>query len=75
MDNSGFINEKLKFRSIEKVASQGETCETFIVNIEGKNYFMKRLRAEFVHDKKYVSSSRRSMRWDARLIRCIFPNM
>lgn len=53
MDNSGFINEKLKFRSIEKVASQGETCETFIVNIEGKNYFMKRLRAEFVHDKKY----------------------
>ena len=53
MDNSGFINEKLKFRSIEKVASQGETCETFIINIENKNYFMKRLRADFVHDKKY----------------------
>lgn len=53
MDNSGFLYEKLQFRSIEKVAAQGETCETFIVNIDDKNYFMKRLRAEFVRDTKY----------------------
>jgi tRNA A-37 threonylcarbamoyl transferase component Bud32 len=55
MNDSGFLNEDFDFESIEKLDSQGGTSETFIVRLNGKNYFMKKLRAEYVDDRRYCS--------------------
>lgn len=55
MTDSGFLNEDIDFESIEKLDSQGGTSEAFIVRLNGKNYFMKKLRAEFIGDRRYCS--------------------
>ena len=55
MSDSGFLSEDTDFESIEKIASQGATSEAFIVKKNGKTFFMKRLRAEFAGNPKYVT--------------------
>ena len=55
MVSSEFLDEDVEFESVERLDSHGATSETFIVKIKGKNYFMKRLRAEFVCDLRFHS--------------------
>ncbi len=55
MTDSGFLSEDTIFESIEKIESQGATSEAFIVKNKGKTFFMKRLRAEFSGNPKYVT--------------------
>lgn len=52
MNDSGFLNEDISFESIEKLETQGGTSESFIVKINGKSFFMKRMRAEHAGNPK-----------------------
>ncbi len=51
--NSDFLNENIKFDKIERLDYEGGTCEAYVVHIEGKAYFMKRLRSQYVNDPNY----------------------
>lgn len=55
MANSGFLDEDTRFDEIEKLASQGGTSEAFLVKVNGKALFMKRLRPEHAYDPKFCS--------------------
>ena len=50
---SDFLNENIKFDKIERLNYEGGTCEAYVVHIEGKAYFMKRLRSQYVNDPNY----------------------
>ena len=53
MSNSGFLNEDTPFEDIKELGSKGKTSESFIVKMNGKNLFMKKLRAEFCNAPLY----------------------
>ncbi|MBQ5909201.1 MAG: leucine-rich repeat protein [Bacteroidaceae bacterium] len=51
--NSGFCDEDVAYEVIKKLVSEGGTCETFLVRMDGKQFFMKRIRPEFVNSRQY----------------------
>ena len=53
VEHSGFLEEDIKFDKIERLDSEGGTCEAYIVHINGKAYFMKRLRSQYSNDPNY----------------------
>lgn len=53
VEYSEFLDEDIKFDKIERLDSEGGTCETYIVHIKGKAYFMKRLRSQYSNDPNY----------------------
>ena len=53
VEHSGFLNGNIKFDKIESLDCEGGTCEAYIVHIEGKTYFMKRLRDQYCGDPNY----------------------
>lgn len=52
-EHSGFLDEDIKFDKIERLDCEGGTCEAYIVHINGKAYFMKRLRSRYSNDPNY----------------------
>ena len=52
-EHSVFLNGNIKFDKIESLDCEGGTCEAYIVHIEGKTYFMKRLRGQYCSDPNY----------------------
>lgn len=60
MDSSDFISSEATsrepaFERIDAVESNGLTCDCFIVRIDGKSYFMKKLKDEFAGNPTYRS--------------------
>lgn len=53
--SSDTIAHSIVFEQIETVDSNGLTCDCFIVRISGKNFFMKKLKDEFVGNLTYRS--------------------
>ena len=53
VEHSGFLEEDIKFDKIERLDCEGGTCEAYIVHINGKAYFMKRLRSQYSNDPNY----------------------
>lgn len=53
VESSGFLNENIKFDKVERLTCEGGTCEAYIVHINGKAYFMKRLRSQYSNDPNY----------------------
>ena len=53
VEYSEFLDEDIKFDKIERLDSEGGTCEAYIVHIKGKAYFMKRLRSQYSNDPNY----------------------
>lgn len=53
MQDSGFLSRDAELASIDRLDSNGGTSETYVVTINGKKLFMKRLRPEFADDPKY----------------------
>lgn len=53
METSGFISEGEKPEKVELLQAGGATAVTYIIGIDGKLYFMKRLRPELQGDKRY----------------------
>lgn len=54
---SGFIEENssglLCFNWAKPIGSYGSTCECYVVQIDGKRFFMKRLRQELINNQAY----------------------
>ncbi len=55
MTNSGFIEDDATFDAKDRSTSQGATSDGYVVNIDGKNLFKKRLRPEFVGNQRYLT--------------------
>lgn len=53
VEHSVFLDEDIKFDKIERLDCEGGTCEAYIVHINGKAYFMKRLRSQYSNDPNY----------------------
>ncbi len=53
MQDSGFLSRDAELASIDRLDSNGGTSEAYVVAINGKKLFMKRLRPEFADDPKY----------------------
>ena len=53
MEFSKFLDEDITFDKIERLDCDGGTCEAYMVHIEGKAYFMKRLRSQYSGDPNY----------------------
>lgn len=62
METSGFISEGEKPEKVELLQAGGATAVTYIIGIDGKLYFMKRLRPELQDDKRYRDLFTRSTR-------------
>ena len=67
MDSSQFSANQSHFESIERMESQGATCDTFRVKIYGKLHFLKRLKAEYVGDIRYQEALRKEFETGYRL--------
>lgn len=58
METSDFISadsasQSVLIQRIERIAYESKTSECFVVRIDGKEYYMKKLRDEFAHDVHY----------------------
>ena len=53
MFTSGFTNEEYCTEKIEQLRTSGSTAVTYKLRIDGKFYFMKRLRPELQDDTRY----------------------
>lgn len=67
MDSSQFSANQSHFESIERVESQGATCDTFRVKVYGKLHFLKRLKAEYAGDIRYQEVLRKEFETGYRL--------
>ena len=67
MDSSQFSANQSHFESIERVESQGATCDTFRVKVYGKLHFLKRLKAEYAGDIRYQEALRKEFETGYRL--------
>lgn len=59
MQSSEFSNNQLQFEGLEQVDTHGATCDTYRVKLYGKLHFLKRLKAEHVHDIRYQEALRK----------------
>lgn len=53
MEYSIFLDEDITFDKIERLDCDGGTCEAYMVHIEGRAYFMKRLCSQYSSDPNY----------------------
>ena len=67
MDSSQFSANQSHFESIERMESQGATCDTFRVKVYGKLQFLKRLKAEYAGDIRYQEALRKEFETGYRL--------
>ena len=67
MDSSQFSANQSHFESIERMESQGATCDTFRVKVYGKLHFLKRLKAEYAGDIRYQEALRKEFETGYRL--------
>ena len=72
MDSSQFSANQSHFESIERLESQGATCDTFLVKVYGKLHFLKRLKAEYAGDIRYQEALRKEFETGYRLE---YPNL
>lgn len=59
MESSQFSDSKPHFDAIEKLDTQGATCDTFRVKLYGKLHFLKRLKTEYSSDILYQEALRK----------------
>lgn len=59
MDSSQFSDSRPHFDSLERMETQGATCDTFCVKLYGKLHFLKRLKAECAGDIRYQEALRK----------------
>lgn len=59
MDSSQFSNSQSRFNAIERLDTQGATCDTFRVKLYGKLHFLKRLKPEHAGDIRYQEALRK----------------
>lgn len=67
MDSSQFSDNQPRFEAIERMETQGATCDTFRVKIYGKLHFLKRLKAEYAGDIRYQEVLRKEFETGYRL--------
>jgi len=67
MESSQFSNSQSRFESIERIDTQGATCDAFRVKLYGKLHFLKRLKPEFAGDIRYQESLRKEFETGYRL--------
>lgn len=67
MPSSEFSNNQLQFEGLEQVDTHGATCDTYRVKLYGKLHFLKRLKAEHVHDIRYQEALRKEFETGYRL--------
>lgn len=59
MESSQFSDTQSRFDVVEKIESQGATCDTFRVKLYGKLHFLKRIKTEFTNDIRYQEALRK----------------
>ena len=59
MDSSQFSDSRPHFDSLERMETQGATCDTFCVKLYGKLHFLKRLKSEHAGDIRYQEALRK----------------
>ena len=59
MDSSQFSDNQPRFDALERLDTQGATCDTFRVKLYGKLHFLKRLKAECAGDIRYQEALRK----------------
>lgn len=67
METSRFSDRQSRFETVEKMETQGATCDTFRVKLYGKLHFLKRLKAEYAGDIRYQEALRKEFETGYRL--------
>ena len=67
MESSQFSNGQSRFETIERIESQGATCDAFRVKLYGKLHFLKRLKPELAGDIRYREALRKEFETGYRL--------
>lgn len=67
MESSQFSDVQPRYESMEPVETNGATCDTFRVKLYGKLHFLKRLKAQYVHDVRYQEAFRKEFETGYRL--------
>ena len=67
MESSQFSDTQPRFEGMEPVDTNGATCDTYRVKLYGKLHFLKRLKAEHVHDIRYQEAIRKEFETGYRL--------
>lgn len=67
MESSQFSDTQPRFEGMEPVDTNGATCDTYRVKLYGKLHFLKRLKAEHVHDIRYQEALRKEFETGYRL--------
>ena len=67
MESSQFTERQQRFEAVEKMESQGATCDTFRVKLYGKLHFLKRLKREYAGDIRYQEVLRKEFETGYRL--------
>ena len=67
MESSQFSDNQSRFDAIEQMESRGATCDTFRVKLYGKLHFLKRLKAEYAGDIRYLEALRKEFETGYRL--------
>lgn len=67
MDTSQFSNSQSLYEGMERVDTNGATCDTFRVKLYGKLHFLKRLKAEYRGDIRYQEALRKEFETGYRL--------
>ncbi len=67
METSQFSNSQPLYEGMERVDTQGATCDTFRVKLYGKLHFLKRLKSEYSGDVRYREALRKEFETGYRL--------
>ena len=67
MDSSQFTDSQPQYESLEKLKTQGATCDTYRFKLYGKLHFLKRLKSEYANDIRYRESQRKEFETGYRL--------
>jgi len=67
MESSQFTDSRNIYESLEKLDTQGATCNTFRVKLYGKLHFLKRLKPEFSRDIRYREAFKKEFETGYRL--------
>jgi serine/threonine protein kinase len=67
VDSSQFSDNQPRFDALERLDTQGATCDTFRVKLYGKLHFLKRLKSEHAGDIRYQEALRKEFETGYRL--------
>lgn len=67
MESSQFTDGQSRYETIERMETQGATCDTFRVKLYGKLHFLKRLKAVHAGDIRYQEALRKEFETGYRL--------